>query len=66
MKPLNIKAMMAVIEKEPDDQYVPVLKPVLLQALMEIKQLRRKNSQLGGQNARLRRENSALKDHKEL
>lgn len=24
MKPINIKIMMALIEKEPDDQYVPV------------------------------------------
>lgn len=68
MKPLNIKTMMAMIKDEPEDKYIPMLKPVLLQALMEIKQLRRKNSQLGGQNARLRRENSALKDrmNKEL
>ena len=52
MKPINIKNMMALIEKEPDDQYIPVLKPVLMQALTEIKQLRRKNSQLGGKVAR--------------
>lgn len=25
MKPINIKIMMALIEKEPGDQYVPVL-----------------------------------------
>lgn len=30
MKPINIKIMMALIEKEPGDQYVPVLKPVLM------------------------------------
>lgn len=61
MKPINIKIMMALIEKEPGDQYVPVLKPVLMQILTELKHLRRKNSQLGGQNARLRRENEGLK-----
>lgn len=48
MKPINIKIMMALIEKEPDDQYVPVLKPVLMQILTELKHLRRKNSQLAG------------------
>ena len=60
MKPINIKIMMALIEKEPGNQYVPVLKPVLMQILTEIKHLRRKNSQLGGKNARLRREKKAL------
>jgi hypothetical protein len=54
VKPLDIKAMMAMIKDEPEDKYIPVLKPVLLQALTEIKQLRRKNSQLGGKVARLR------------
>lgn len=62
MKPINIKIMMALIEKEPGDQYVPVLNPVLMQILTELKHLRRKNSQLGGKNARLRRENEGLKD----
>ena len=47
MKPLDIKAMLAMIKDEPEDKYIPVLKPVLMQALTEIKQLRRKNSQLG-------------------
>ena len=46
MKPINIKAMVALVEKEPGDQYVPVLKPVLMQILTELKHLRRKNSQL--------------------
>lgn len=62
MKPINIKAMVALVEKEPGDQYVSVLKPVLMQILTELKHLRRKNSQLGGKNARLRRENEGLKD----
>ncbi|WP_418312367.1 hypothetical protein [Phascolarctobacterium faecium] len=62
VKPLDIKAMMAMIKDEPEDKYIPVLKPVLLQALTEIKQLRRKNSQLGGKVARLRRENSVIKE----
>lgn len=43
MKPINIKIMMALIEKEPGDQYVPVLKPVLMQILTELKHLRRMN-----------------------
>lgn len=63
MKPFDIKAMMAMIKDEPKDQYIPVLKSVLLQVLTEIKQLRRKNSQLGGTAARLRKENEELKSH---
>lgn len=62
MKPINIKIMMALIEKEPGDQYVPVLKPVLMQILTELKHLRRKNSQLGGKVARYRREKEELED----
>lgn len=62
MKSLDIKAMMAMIKDEPEDQYIPVLKSVLLQALTEIKQLRRKNSQLGGKVARYRREKEDLED----
>lgn len=57
---INIKAMLAMIKDEPEDEYIPVLKPVLVQALTEIKQLRRKNSQLGGKVARYRREKKAL------
>ena len=60
MKPINIKAMMPMIKDEPEDKYIPVLKPVLMQILTELKHLRRKNSQLGGKNARLRREKKAL------
>lgn len=62
MKPLDIKAMLVMIEDEPEDKYIPVLKPVLMQALTEIKQLRRKNSQLGGKVARYRREKKELED----
>lgn len=62
MKPINIKNMMALIEKEPGNQYVPVLKPVLMQILTELKHLRRKNSQLGGKVARYRREKEELED----
>lgn len=62
MKPINIKIMMALIEKEPGDQYVPVLKPVLMQILTELKHLRRKNSQLGGKVAWYRREKKELED----
>jgi hypothetical protein len=62
MKPINIKAMMALVEKEPGDQYVPVLKPVLLQILTELRHLRRKNSQLGAKAARYRREKEELED----
>lgn len=62
MKPLDIKAMLAMIEDEPEDKYIPVLKPVLMQILTEIKHLRRKNSQLGGKVARYRREKKDLED----
>lgn len=62
MKMLDIKAMIAMIEDEPEDKYIPVLKPVLMQILTELKHLRRKNNRLGGKNARLRRENEGLKD----
>ena len=62
MKPLNIKAMMAMIKDEPEDKYIPVLKPVLMQILTELKHLRRKNSQLGGKVARYRREKEELED----
>lgn len=62
MKPLDIKVMLAMIEDEPEDKYIPVLKPVLMQALTELKQLRRKNSQLGGKVARYRREKEELED----
>lgn len=60
VKTLDIKAMLAMIKDEPEDKYIPVLKPVLMQALTEIKQLRRKNSQLGGKVARYRREKEEL------
>lgn len=62
MKSLDIKAMMAMIKDEPEDQYIPVLKSVLLQALTELKHLHRKNSQLGGKVARYRREKKELED----
>lgn len=62
MKSLDIKAMMAMIKDEPEDQYIPVLKSVLLQALTELKHLRRKNSQLGGKVARYRRKKEELED----
>ncbi|WP_417151459.1 hypothetical protein [Phascolarctobacterium faecium] len=60
MKMLDIKAMIAMIEDEPEDKYIPVLKPVLMQILTELKHLHRKNSQLGGKVARYRREKKAL------
>lgn len=62
MKPINIKAMMAMIKDEPEDKYIPVLKPVLMQILTELKHLRRKNNQLGGKVARYRREKEELED----
>lgn len=62
MKSLDIKAMMAMIKDEPEDQYIPVLKPVLMQILTELKHLHRKNSQLGGKVARYRREKKELED----
>ena len=62
MKPLDIKAMMAMIKDEPEDKYIPVLKPVLMQILTELKHLHRKNSQLGGKVARYRRKKEELED----
>lgn len=62
MKMLDIKAMIAMIEDEQEDKYIPVLKPVLMQILTELKHLHRKNSQLGGKVARYRREKKELED----
>lgn len=62
MKMLDIKAMIAMIEDEPEDKYIPVLKPVLMQILTELKHLHRKNSQLGGKVARYRRKKEELED----
>lgn len=62
MKPLDIKAMLAMIKDEPEDKYIPVLKPVLMQALTEIKHLRWKNSQISAKAARYRREKEELED----
>ena len=59
---INIKAMLAMIKDEPEDKYIPVLKPVLEALLNENKMLRRKNSQLGGKVARYRREKEELED----
>ena len=52
---INIKAMLAMIKDDPEDKYIPVLKPILEALLNENKMLRRKNSQLGGKVARMRR-----------
>ena len=52
---INIKAMLAMIKDEPEDKYIPVLKPIIEALLNENKMLRRKNSQLGGKVARMRR-----------
>ena len=52
---INIKAMLAMTKDEPEDKYIPVLKPILEALLNENKMLRRKNSQLGGKVARMRR-----------
>ena len=52
---INIKAMLAMIKDESEDKYIPVLKPILEALLNENKMLRRKNSQLGGKVARMRR-----------
>lgn len=62
MKPINIKIMMALIEKEPGDQYVPVLKPVLMQILTELRHLRWKNSQISAKAVRYRRKKEVLED----
>ena len=52
---INIKAMLAMIKDEPEDKYIPVLKPIVEALLNENKMLSRKNSQLGGKVARMRR-----------
>lgn len=52
---INIKAMLTMIKDEPEDKYIPVLKPVLEALLNENKMLRRENSQFGGKVARMRR-----------
>lgn len=62
MKPLDIKAMLAMIEDEPEDKYIPVLKPVLMQILTELRHLRWKNSQISAKAARYRREKEELED----
>lgn len=62
MKPINIKIMMALIEKEPGNQYIPVLKPVLMQILTELRHLRWKNSQISTKAARYRREKEEIED----
>lgn len=61
MRPVNVKAMLALIKDEPEDQYIPIIKAELVNLLNENRQLRRKNSQLGGKLARLRREKDGPK-----
>lgn len=65
VKPINIKSMLAMIKDEPEDKYIPVLKPVLEGILNENKMLRRKNSQLSGTVARLRRAIKVASEHAE-
>lgn len=43
VKSINIKALRALVEEVPENQYVPMLKSVLVQILAEINTLRRKN-----------------------
>lgn len=45
---INIKAMLAMIKDEPEDKYIPVLKPILEALLNENKMLRRKIANLAG------------------
>lgn len=66
MKQIDIKAWLAKMHELGDVQWVVTLKSETMQLLMEIKQLRRKNSQLSGTNARLRKENEELKGHMAL
>lgn len=63
MKQADIKAWLGKMHELGDVQWVVTLKSETMQLLMEIKQLRRKNSQLGGVAARLRKENEELKRH---
>lgn len=53
---VNVKVMLNLIKNEPEDAYIPIVKPELVALLKEVKMLRYKNSKLGSQKAKLKRE----------
>lgn len=53
---VNVKVMLELIKDEPEDAYIPIVKPELVALLKEIKKLRYKNSKLGSQKAKLKRD----------
>lgn len=53
---VNVKVMLNLIKDEPEDAYIPIVKPELVALLKEVKMLRYKNSKLGSQKAKPKRE----------
>lgn len=53
---INVKVILELIKDEPEDAYIPIVKPELVALLKEVKMLRYKNSKLGSQKAKLKRE----------
>ena len=53
---VNVKVMLNLIKDEPEDAYIPIVKPELVALLKEVKMLWYKNSKLGSQKAKLTRE----------
>lgn len=53
---INVKVMLNLIKDEPEDAYIPIVKPELVALLKDVEMLRYKNSKLGNQKAKLKRE----------
>lgn len=53
---INVKVMLNLIKDEPEDAYIPIVKSELVALLKEVKMLRYKNSKLGIQKAKLKRD----------
>ena len=53
---INVKVMLNLIKDEPENAYIQIVKPELVALLKEVKMLRYKNSKLGSQKAKLKRE----------
>ncbi len=53
---INVKVMLNLIKDEPEDAYIPIVKLELVALLKEVKMLRYKNSKLGSQKAKLKRD----------
>ncbi|WP_419078727.1 hypothetical protein [Phascolarctobacterium faecium] len=53
---INVKVMLNLIKDEPEDAYIPIVKSELVALLKEVKMLRYKNSKLGSQKAKLKRD----------